>query len=144
MNLAAFSSDVAASVARLRLLARALGYFRADAGRVGLAMGLLLASIGINLLKPWPLAILVDSVLGTKPYPSWLPSQMPEWTQPGQLIAIIAASLALHLAHSAVCARGRYVAGTRRKRRRQTRSGPKAMRPTDALAGSLTSRSIRS
>ena len=104
MNLAAFSSDVAASVARLRLLARALGYFRADAGRVGLAMGLLLASIGINLLKPWPLAILVDSVLGTKPYPSWLPSQMPEWTQPGQLIAIIAASLALHLAHSAVCA----------------------------------------
>jgi len=82
-----------APLARLRLLARALGYFRPDAGRIGLAMGLLVASIGINLLKPWPLAILVDSVLGNRPYPAWLPSQMTEWTQAGQLVAIIAASL---------------------------------------------------
>jgi ATP-binding cassette subfamily B protein len=92
------------SIARLRILARALGYFRPDAGRIALAMGLLVASIGINLLKPWPLAILVDSVLGTRPYPAWLPSQMTEWSQAGQLVAIVAASLALHLAHSAVCA----------------------------------------
>jgi len=92
------------SIARLRILARALGYFRPDAGRIALAMGLLVASIGINLLKPWPLAILVDSVLGTRPYPAWLPSQMTEWSQAGQLVAIVAASLALHLTHSAVCA----------------------------------------
>ena len=52
------------SIARLRQLARALSYFRPDGGRIALAMGLLVASIGINLLKPWPLAILVDSVLG--------------------------------------------------------------------------------
>jgi ABC-type multidrug transport system fused ATPase/permease subunit len=92
------------SIARLRILARALGYFRPDAGRIALAMGLLVASIGINLLKPWPLAILVDSVLGTRPYPAWLPSQMTEWSQAGQLVAIVAASLALHLTHSAVSA----------------------------------------
>src|SRR6266581_1125865 len=102
MNSAAGASDLASSIARLRLLARALGYFRPDAGRIGLAVGLLLASIGINLLKPWPLAILVDSVLGNKPYPAWLTSQVQAWTQPAQITAIIAASLMIYLAHSAV------------------------------------------
>jgi ATP-binding cassette subfamily B protein/subfamily B ATP-binding cassette protein MsbA len=67
-------------------------------------MGLLMAGIGINLLKPWPLAVLVDSVLGSKPFPVWLPSQLREWGQPAQITAIIAVSLALHLTHSAVCA----------------------------------------
>jgi ABC-type multidrug transport system fused ATPase/permease subunit len=105
MKLAAWASDLtSSSVARLRLLVRALGYFRPDSGRIGLAIGLLLASIGINLLKPWPLAILVDSVLGSKPYPTWLPSQVREWAQPGQITAIIAASLVIYMAHSAVCA----------------------------------------
>jgi ATP-binding cassette subfamily B protein/subfamily B ATP-binding cassette protein MsbA len=100
----AWASDLTSSIARLRLLVRALGYFRPDAGRIGLAVGLLLVSIGLNLLKPWPLAILVDSVLGSKPYPTWLPGQVRAWAQPGQLTAIIAASLALHLAYAAVCA----------------------------------------
>jgi len=105
MNLGARASDVTwSSIARLRLLARALGYFRPDAGRMGLSIGLLLTGIGINLLKPWPLAILVDSVLGSKPYPAWLPGQMLEWAQPAQITAIIAASLAIYLTHSAICA----------------------------------------
>ena len=98
-----------AAWARLRLLVRALGYFRPDAGRIGLSVGLLLAGIAINLLKPWPLAILVDSVLGNKPFPTWLPSQLTDWAQPAQLTAIVAASLALHLTHSAVCAGHVYV-----------------------------------
>src|SRR5262245_66498702 len=92
------------SIARLRLLVRAFGYFRPDIGRIVLAVGLLLASIGINLLKPWPLAILVDSVLGSKPYPAWLPRDIMAWAQPAQITAIIAASLVLYFAHSAVCA----------------------------------------
>ncbi len=111
MNPAAWASDLTcSSVARLRLLARALGYFRPDAGRIGVAIGLLLAGIAINLLKPWPLALLVDSVLGSKPYPAWLPSEMRAWAQPGQITAIIAASLAIYLAHSAVCAGHVYLA----------------------------------
>jgi ATP-binding cassette subfamily B protein/subfamily B ATP-binding cassette protein MsbA len=110
MNPAAWTKDLlASSVARARLLMRALGYFRPDAGRVGLAVSLLLVGIGINLLKPWPLAILVDSVLGDRPYPTWLPSQVGAWAQPTQLAAIIAVALALHLAHSAVCAAHVYV-----------------------------------
>src|SRR5262245_12214871 len=110
MNLGARASDVTwSSIARLRLLARALGYFRPDAGRMGLSIGLLLTGIGINLLKPWPLAILVDSILGSKPYPAWVPDPLRAWGQPAQLAAIIAAALALHLAHAAVCAGHVYV-----------------------------------
>src|SRR5215813_11369283 len=105
MNLIERATQLTAgSIARLRLLVRAFGYFRPDGGRISLSVGLLLAGIGVNLLKPWPLAILVDSVLGSKPYPAWLPSQMTEWSQAAQLVAIVAASLVLHLTHSAVCA----------------------------------------
>jgi ATP-binding cassette subfamily B protein len=111
MKPVAWTSDLtSSSVAGFRLLARALAYFRPDAGRMGLAVGLLLVSIGINLLKPWPLAILVDSVLGNRPYPAWLPSQVPAWTQPAQITAIIAASLVIYLVHSAVCAGHVYLA----------------------------------
>ncbi len=105
MNPAARVSELtSSSLARLRLLARALGYFRPDLGRIVLAMALLLTSIGINLLKPWPLAVLVDSVLGSKPFPAWLPSELQHWAQPAQITAIVAVSLALHLTHSAICA----------------------------------------
>ena len=60
MNTAGWSRDVTSSAGRFRQLIRALGYFRPDAGRVALTLGLLLFSIGLNLLKPWPLALVVD------------------------------------------------------------------------------------
>ncbi len=105
MRLAARAGNLTtSSLARLRVLIRAFGYFRPDAGRIALSLGLLLLSIGINLLKPWPLALLVDSVLGSKPYPTWLPTEVRAWTQPGQITAIIAVSLAIYMSHSAVCA----------------------------------------
>ena len=92
------------SIGRFRQLVRALGYFRPDAGRVAITLGLLLLSIGLNLLKPWPLAVLVDSVLGSKPYPAWLPDGIQHWGQPAQITAIVAASLVLHLVHASSCA----------------------------------------
>ena len=99
----------ASSGSTLRQLLRALGYFRPDAPRVGLTLGLLLLGIGLNLLKPWPLALLVDSVLGSKPFPAWLPGDVRDWGQPVQLTAIVAASLALHLIHAGVCAGHAYL-----------------------------------
>jgi ABC-type multidrug transport system fused ATPase/permease subunit len=104
MNLIAWPSELTSSIARLRLLIRAFAYFRPDAGRIGISVGLLLAGIGVNLLKPWPLAILVDSVLGNRPYPTWLPSDVQAWAQPAQITAIVAASLVIYMVHSAVCA----------------------------------------
>ena len=101
--------DLTSSVGRFRQLLRALSYFRPDAGRIALALGLLLLGIGLNLVKPWPLALLVDSILGSKPYPGWLPDEARAWGQPAQLTAIIAASLALHLVHTAACAGHAYL-----------------------------------
>ncbi len=98
------SRDVTTALGRFRQLLRALGYFRPDAGRVGLTLGLLLLSIGLNLLKPWPLAILVDSVLGSKPYPAWLPSTMHDWSAPALITALVGLALGLHLVHAAACA----------------------------------------
>ncbi|HME91009.1 MAG TPA: ABC transporter transmembrane domain-containing protein, partial [Myxococcaceae bacterium] len=88
---------------------RALSYFRPDAGRVALTLGLLLLSIALNLLKPWPLALLVDSILGSKPYPEWFPDQVRSWGHPAQLTAIVGAALVLHLVHAAACAGHVYV-----------------------------------
>jgi len=104
MNTVGQPQDVSSSIGRFRQLVRALGYFRPDAGRVAITLGLLLLSIGLNLLKPWPLALLVDSVLGSKPYPAWLPEGIQYWGRPAQITAIVAASLVLHLVHSASCA----------------------------------------
>jgi ATP-binding cassette subfamily B protein len=104
-----WAREICSSFEHLRQLVRALRYFRPDAGRIALTLGLLLLGIGLNLLKPWPLAILVDSILGSKPYPSWLPDQIRAWGQPAQLTAIIGASLGLHLVHAAVCAGHAYL-----------------------------------
>ncbi len=100
MNTAGWTRDLTSSFGRLRQLLRALGYFRPDAGRIGLTLGLLLFSIGLNLLKPWPLALLVDNILGSKPYPAWLPDGARDWGHPAQITAIVAVSLALHLMHA--------------------------------------------
>ena len=109
MDTAGWARDLTSSVGRFRHLLRALSYFRPDAGRIALALGLLLLGIGLNLVKPWPLALLVDSILGSKPYPGWLPDEARAWGQPAQLTAIIAASLALHLVHTAACAGHAYL-----------------------------------
>jgi ATP-binding cassette subfamily B protein/subfamily B ATP-binding cassette protein MsbA len=69
----------------------------------------LLLGIGLNLLKPWPLALLVDSILGSKPYPGWLPEEVRDWGQSTQLTAIVAVALALHLIHAAACAGHAYL-----------------------------------
>lgn len=55
----------------------------------------MLAGIGANLLKPWPMAVLVDSVLGTKA----LPVALQSWSgEKSALIALLAgATIALHL-----------------------------------------------
>ena len=55
----------------------------------------MLAGIGANLLKPWPMAVLVDSVLGAKA----LPAALQSWSgDQAALIAVLAsATVLLHL-----------------------------------------------
>ncbi len=54
----------------MKNLLRAFAYFRPDAPRLALVFFIMLASTVLNVLKPWPLALIVDSVLGTKSVPS--------------------------------------------------------------------------
>jgi ABC-type multidrug transport system fused ATPase/permease subunit len=56
---------------------RALRYFRPDLLRLAVVFGLLVCSMGTNLLKPWPLALMVDCVLSGKAFPAWLDRWMP-------------------------------------------------------------------
>jgi len=81
----------------MKLFLRALGYFRPDAGRIGAVLALLLVSVGLNVLKPWPFALLVDNVLGKKPYPAWAPEAVKHWSALTQISAIALALLAVNV-----------------------------------------------
>lgn len=53
-------------------LRRAASYFRPDAPRIAVLVVLLLLSICFGLLRPWPLALLVDCLLGSHSFPEFL------------------------------------------------------------------------
>ena len=76
-------------------LLRALQFFRPERARIVGVLALMLAGIGANLLKPWPMAVLVDSVLGSKA----LPTALQSWSgDKAGLIALLAgATVLLHL-----------------------------------------------
>lgn len=88
----------------MKTFLRALSYYRTDASRIALVLGLLLVGIGLNVFKPWPMALLVDNVLARKPYPSWVPDDVTHWGQAGQLALLIGVLLALHLGHATISA----------------------------------------
>ena len=69
----------------MKSLLRALRFFRSDAGPIGFAVSLLLLSSAASLLKPWPLALIVDCVLGNKPLPHWL-----SWATPWDRLTLLA------------------------------------------------------
>lgn len=75
---------------------RGLRYYKADAGRVALAFVLLLLSLGAGLLKPWPLALLVDHVLGNRPIPSWLSEYTHVWQLPTWIGALALGLFGIH------------------------------------------------
>ena len=53
-------------------LPRVIPYVKRHKGLAGSSVGLLVIAAGIALLEPWPLAVLVDSVLGTHRPPGFL------------------------------------------------------------------------
>jgi ATP-binding cassette subfamily B protein/subfamily B ATP-binding cassette protein MsbA len=90
-------------------LVRALKFFRQDSMRLGIVVVLLLCSIGFNVLKPWPLALLVDSVLAKKPFPRWWPEMFSHWPQVSQLAGLILILVLVHLSHAVVSAIQNYI-----------------------------------
>jgi ATP-binding cassette subfamily B protein len=94
----------------MKTLLRALSYFRPDAGRIGVVLVLLLVSVGLNVLKPWPLALLVDNVLGKAPYPAWAPETVKNWNALTQITALALALLAVNFVQALGSAVQTYVA----------------------------------
>ncbi len=88
-------------------LLRALKYFRPEAARVAGVFGLMLASVGLNVLKPWPVAVLIDSVLGQKPWPGQH-KPIPEGAKPMLIVWLSAAIFVLYLAQGAFSAAQNY------------------------------------
>lgn len=52
---------------------RVLRYFRDDVPRISGALALMLLSVAASVAKPWPVAIILDSLIGEKPLPDWIP-----------------------------------------------------------------------
>src|SRR4051812_23540841 len=84
----------------MKRLLRPLTFFRADAPGMAGAAALMAGSVALNLLKPWPVALLIDSVLGSKALPAWL-SAVAGPSKPGAVLALALAVLAIHLLQGA-------------------------------------------
>jgi len=91
-------------------LGRAMQFFRPEADRLAVVGLLLLLSIGANLLKPWPLAVIIDSVLGDKPLPLWLRSLAGSANKEALLLLLAGSVLLLHLGQSALSSAQNYTA----------------------------------
>jgi ATP-binding cassette, subfamily B, bacterial len=79
----------------IKLLLRFRESLRPYRARLVLGLVALTVSVGAEVAEPWPLKLIVDSVLGNHPLPGW----MPEWVQTGskdtQLAALCLGLLAI-------------------------------------------------
>jgi ATP-binding cassette subfamily B protein/subfamily B ATP-binding cassette protein MsbA len=74
------------------LLKRTLAYLRPHSGRFGAGVGLTLAGIALDLVKPLPLALVLDSILGSKPHPEFLAPYVSDLS-PIALLSLAAATI---------------------------------------------------
>jgi ATP-binding cassette subfamily B protein/subfamily B ATP-binding cassette protein MsbA len=81
----------------MKIILRVLSCYKGDAGRIALATALLVLSTALNLLKPWPLALLIDSLLGGQPMPAWLQPWTAKTGQATLLMELVGALLAVHI-----------------------------------------------
>ena len=81
----------------MKIILRVLSCYRGDAGRISLAMGLLVLSTALNILKPWPLALLIDSLLGGQPMPAWLQPWTTDTARGALLLELVGALLVIHI-----------------------------------------------
>lgn len=85
-------------------LRRVFAFYSPDAGRIAAAFALILLSVGANLLKPWPLAWIVDSVLGGKPLPAPIEAAVASEDQHSRLMLFALVVLALHAGQGGLAA----------------------------------------
>jgi ATP-binding cassette subfamily B protein/subfamily B ATP-binding cassette protein MsbA len=93
----------------MKNLFRVLLFFQADTPHIGLAVGLLILSTGANLLKPWPLALIVDSLLGNQPWPAWLAHWTAGWEKGAVLGLLVCAILLFQALQAALSTAHNYL-----------------------------------
>lgn len=81
----------------MKIILRVLSCYKGDAGRISLAMGLLVLSTALNILKPWPLALLIDSLLGGQSMPAWLQPWTSSTARAPLLLQLVGALLVIHI-----------------------------------------------
>jgi ATP-binding cassette subfamily B protein/subfamily B ATP-binding cassette protein MsbA len=81
----------------MKNLLRSLQFFRPDVARLLIVLVLMLISTAANLIKPWPLALIVDCVLGNNPFPRPFSSWFASWSKL-DLLGLLA--LAIFLLHT--------------------------------------------
>lgn len=86
----------------VRNLRRVLSFFATERPLAFAAAGLLGLQVIAGLLRPWPLAWLVDCVIGQRPLPAGLAPLLGGTTAATQLIVLALAVGALHLGHTAL------------------------------------------
>lgn len=79
---------------------RTLNFFRPDWPRIVLAVLLLLATTALGLLKPWPLALILDQVLGGKPFPTRWASWFAAKSEDRHLGYLVLLLVGFHLGHA--------------------------------------------
>lgn len=83
---------------------RVLRYFVPELPRVWLALAMMALSIAANLLKPWPVALIIDSIVAGRPIPEWVPEMLRTAAIPTLLAVAAAAVFILHSAHGVFAA----------------------------------------
>ena len=88
----------------MKKLLRVLHYFRQDILRIVLVTVLMVLAAVVSMLKPWPLAIIVDHLLGEKPLPAWMHRWIQDWPKVSQLTLLAVSIVAIHWVHAGISA----------------------------------------
>lgn len=75
--------------AALALYAHLTTYVRAEARLLAVTLVVLLAATALTLARPWPLQVVVDSVLGSRPAPAWITTPIGRLTTDGLLVVAV-------------------------------------------------------
>jgi ABC-type multidrug transport system fused ATPase/permease subunit len=90
---------------QLRLLRYARPHWRG----LSLMVAAALADIAMSLARPWPLAVLIDNVIGTHPIPHWLTFLPGASTRQGLLAWVAASEVLIFLASTVTSATSNYL-----------------------------------
>ena len=94
------------------LLPWMLHYMRPYRRRIAVLSVLLVSEIGLGALAPWPLAVVIDQVLGRQPFPDWARPWIPATAMQhrfGLLVFIVVAGVVLQVVNQLVSAYGTQV-----------------------------------